>query len=266
MFYSGDRLYVVEKETIREKFSHPNEAIRQTFVSRLVVYQVKNGTMKLIDRMEVQRWDMLPSLPVCVDRHSQRIFVSRGMSGIIVARLDQNQLIAEEILRCVHYAICVDVVSPGTLYVCDRSTNSKGVHIVDIRSDRIIETLETASAVQGQMPWSVAVVGDSVVVGYSNTLVIYHHGNVSPVKVISHHGIQNTHIIGKDNHGHILLASWLHTDKPIHVVDAGGNLIHSINHPKIDPGSGARSCAVVNGQLWLGCFNGEIIILSKDQD
>ncbi len=266
MFYSGDKLYVVERETIREELSHPlgtlPKKLVQTHVSRLVVYQINNGTMKLIDRMKLEHSVFEPNLPVCVDQHSQRIFVSHGMHGIFVACLDQNQLSAEKILRCVEHAICVDVMSLDTLYVYDMTTRS--VHIVDIRADRIIETLKKSSAAPGMTPARLAVVGDSVVVDYFGTLVVYHHGNVSPVKVISHHEILETRIIGKDNHGHILLASWLHTDDPIHVMDADGNLIHSINHPKIDPGSGARSCAVVNRQLWLGCFNGEIIILSKD--
>ena len=139
-------------------------------------------TLTLTQIVTMLRKGGLPySLTLCprVDRHSRRVFVPCQFSGVTVARLDGDRLVKERTLTCVSWAISVDVMSPDTVYVGDR--DSKTVHVVSITADRIISTLQTPDTVRDDWPYSLAVLGDSVMVCFNySTLVVYRHGSPRP--------------------------------------------------------------------------------------
>ena len=194
-----------------------------------------------------------------VDRYSRRVFVPCRDSGVIVARLDGDRLVRERTLTCVRYANSVDVMSPDTVYVGD----SDNVHVVSITDNRIISTLDKPDTVRGEGPNSFSVLGDSVMVGYGisdPTLVLYRHGSPAPVRVIPRPGgLDNVTAVSTDCRSNYVLTDY--KTRSMLIIDAGGNLQHTVNIPDTD--SGPVDCAVVNRQLWMGCQNGDIVILSS---
>ncbi len=46
------------------------------------------------------------------------------------------------------------------------------------------------------------------------------------------------------------------------VMDTKGNVRHTVD---IDTDSYAEDCVVVNGQLWAGCSNGDVVIMSAPE-
>ncbi len=249
--YSSDGcLYVVgHREVVPGRYS----------VS-LAVYQVHrdSGDITLLDRLEMWKTYLLWFVCPRVERHSRRVFVPCRDRGVIVVCLYGDRLVRERTLTCVKEADGVDVMSPDTIYVCDWLSNS--VHVVDVRDDRITTTLKKPDTVKDGWPHSLAVLGDSVLVGYTGgTLVFYHHGSPAPVRVIPHpRGLQVLSAVSTDCQRHFMLADY--KTKSILVIDVNGELRHTVN---INTDSETRDCAVVNRQLWVGCYNGDIILMSS---
>ncbi len=258
--YSEGFLYVVEgqKELGRDIYSHS-----------LAVYNVPSGSG------HITRLDTLTGLGpgywlfLCprMDRHSQRVFIPCPSSGVTIARLDSERLVRERTLTCVH-AIIVDAMSPSTVYVGDR--NSRSVHVVDIRDDRITATLEKPNTVRrGEEPYSLTVLGDSVMVCYGGgTLVVYRHGSSAPVRVIPHPGgIEGVSVVSTDCRSNYIVTNY--ETKSVFIIDSNGDLHHTVNisdtHSNTDSDFGSLTvdCAVVNRQLWVGCLNGNIVIMSS---
>ncbi len=247
--YSNGALYVGDRREVKSG-GHSYS---------LAVYFVQSGDITLLDRLELGTGYWWPLSPR-VDRHSRRVFVACGDSGVTVARLDGDRLVRERTLTCVRDAVSVDVMSADTAYVGDR--DSHNVCVVDVRNDRITSTLETPDSVKGKTPYSLAVLGDSVMVryGYPNTtLVVYSHGSHGLVRVIPNPGgLQFVSAVSTDCHSNFLVTD-IRTES-VFVMDASGNLRHSVN---ISAGSGPVDSAVVNRQLWAGCDNGNVVIMSS---
>ncbi len=248
--YSEDCLYVVEWE----------EAGR--FSLRLTVHRVQS------DSGHITRLDTLTGLwesgclwSVCprVDRHSRRVFVPCLDSGVTVARLDGDRLVRETILTCVWDATSVDVMSPDTVYV--GGMNSRSVHVVDIRDDRIISTLEKPDAVRAEWPYSLEVLGDSVMVWYARqTLVLYRYGSPAPVRVVPRPGgLERVTAVSTDCRSNYIVID--RVTRSMFIIDNTGELRQKINIPDTD--IRPRDCAVVKRQLWVGCRDGDIVILSS---
>ncbi len=179
--------------------------------------------------------------------------------GVKVARLDGDRLVREKTLTCVSEPISVDVLSPDTVYIGDMER----VHVVDVRDDRIMLTLEKPDPVElHEDPYRLAVLGNTVMVFYGNLaggLVVYSHGNSVPVRVITHpEGLQSVSAISTDCQRHFLLTDQFADS--VFVIDASGNLCHTVN-----TGTDGRliDCGVVNKQLWVGTSSGHIIIMSS---
>ncbi len=193
-----------------------------------------------------------------VDRLSQQVFVPCWGNGVTVARLDSERLEREGTLTCVRFTFSVDVMSPNTIFVCEASSDS--VYVVDVRNDRLISRLETPDTVRGKMPYRLSVLGDSVIVDYGDTvhtLVVYRHGG--PARVIPHPGgLKVVTPVSTDWQRHFLLTDY--GNKSVFVMDASGKLHHTVN---IDTVSELRDCAVINRKLWVGCGNGDIVIMSS---
>ncbi len=168
----------------------------------------KSGNITLLDRLELGvaggPWFVNPR----IEHHSRRVFVPYYDRGVAVARLDGDRLVRETVLTCVRFAVSVDVMSPYTVYVCDREGRS--VHVVDVRVDRIRSTLITPEAVRGERPDNLGVLGDSVMVGYyCGPLVIYRHGISAPIKVIPRPGgLQQLLAISTDCERHFILTDY----------------------------------------------------------
>ena len=256
--YSEGRLYVVEGRRRSGRYS-----------INLTVHSVQSdsGHITRLDTLTVLtglgEGYGLPSLCPRVDRHSRRVFVPCRDSGVIVARLDGDRLVRERTLTCVRRAISVDVMSPDTVYVGDIFSGS--VHVVSITDDRIISTLDKPDTVRGDRPYSLAVLGDSVLVGYGHsTLVVYRHGSPAPVRVIPRPGgLDHVRTVSTD-----CRSNYIVTDTrtiSVFIIDSNGDLKHTVNIPDTSKYTNGRleDCAVVNRQLWVGCSNGDIVIMSS---
>ena len=199
-----------------------------------------------------------------MDRHSRRVFVPCYDSGVTVVRLDGDRLVRERTLTCVSYVISVDVMSPDTVYVGDWRGS---VHVVSITDDRQISTLETPDTMRGEphsQCWA-AVLGDNVMVCYDfSTLVLYRHGSPAPVRVIPRpRGLKLVRAVSTDCRSNYIVAD--SEARSVYIIDSNGDLQHTVNIPDTDsdPYSGLRDCAVINRQLWVGCGNGDIVIVSS---
>ncbi len=237
-------LYTVERQEMESLiYSH-----------YLAVYQIHSdsGDLKMLNRLEL--WTGVP-WSVCprVESHSQRVFVPCLESGVTIARLDGDRLLRERTLTCVREAVSVGAMSPDTVYVCDRHS----IHVVDVRDDRITLTLQKPDTVKAGAS-RLAVLGDNVMVSYTDgTLVVYHQYSPTPVMIANPGGLKYVTAINTDCQRHFMLA-YSRTNS-VFVMDVSGNIRHTVN---IDTDSYTQDCAVVNGQLWVGCQNGDIVIMS----
>ncbi len=155
----------------------------------LVVYQLQSdtGNISLLDEFDLGIIGWL-QWPVCprTEYHTQRVFVPNPDSGVTVARLDGGRLLREKTLTCVKGCYSVEVMPLDTVYVCH--SDSHNVSVVGVRHDSITSTLERPGSVGDKDPFSLAVLGESVLVGYTDyngrALVLYRHGSPAPVRVI----------------------------------------------------------------------------------
>ncbi len=228
----------------------------------LAVYQVDSGSLTLLDRLElgVTGWGEVWSVCPRVERDGPLVFIPCVGIGVTVARLAGDRLVRERTLRCVKRPESVDVMSRDIVYVCD--WHSYNVRVVDVRNDRIASTLETPDTVRkGDWPRRLAVLGDSVLVGYdeTHTLVVYRHGSPTPVRMIPRPGgLEYVSAINTDFYSHFIITDQY--TNTVFVVDLTGKLRHKVN---IDTGSVTRDCAVINRQLWVACEGGDIVLMSS---
>ena len=242
-YYSG-RLYTVERR--KEDGSYRD---------RLAVYSVSDqDTVTLLDTLDLEGRARHPR----VDRQSGRVYIPCGSRGVCVVRYDGSKLVPVTTLRCVGRAASLAVVSTNTLYVSDR--DSETVCLVDVTQDRVTARLPPPREVSGEWPYSIAVLGDTVLVVYTGiTLFIYRHGVPTQGKPIPR--LQGRkYVIGliTDHHSSFLVCD--RVSRTVFVLDISGTLTHTIPIP------GDRiplDCTVVEGQLWVGCFNGDIIVMSS---
>ncbi len=226
----------------------------------LAVYQVHSDSedLTLTDTLEMGASEMWPVCPR-FECHSRRVFVSCRYKGVAVVRRDGDRLVREKTLTCTRDARSMDTISPDTIYVCDWYSHS--VHVVDVRDDRITLTLEKPDTLKSEWPWRLAVLGDSVIVGYTDSpLVVYHHGSPAPVRVIPRpETLRYVFTLSTDSQCHFMITDSF--TKSVFIMDVSGNVLHTVN---LDSDSlGPADCAVVNRQLWVGCSNGDIVIMSS---
>ncbi len=248
--YTDGKLYTLEKQDVESQSSSHH----------LCVYQIQrdSGHITLLDSIELGVAGlMLPPIRPRVDRHSQRVFIP-GDGGVTVARLDGDRLVRERTLTCVTHPASVDVMSPDTVYSCGVTRDS--VYIVDVRDDRITSVLKNPKSLIHERPHDVAVLGDSFMVSYNEgPLVVYHHGSSDPVRVIPRTGGLSPSSISTDRQHHFLITD--STTNVVFVVDVSGDVLHKVN---INTDSKIVDCAVVNRRLWVGCQNGDVVIMSSE--
>ena len=257
MCYSNDVLFVGEWQEVESG----------TYSYSLAVYRVRSdsGDITVLDRLILGTGKLM--WPVCprLARHTCHVFITTPGHGVTVARIHDHRLVKEMTLTCVRKADTVDAMSSDTVYVGDGS--SRSVHVVDVRDDKITSTLEKPDTVTGEWPYSLAVLGNNIMVRYGPTyptVVVYRHGSPAPVRVIPHPRTLNVVLaVNTDCQRHFLLTDW--EGKSVFVMNASGNLQHTVSISSLSAGNAGllRDCAVVNRQLWVGCQNGEIVVMSS---
>ncbi len=237
------------------------------YIYSLAVYRIlpsDSGDMTLLDRLQLWEdgpWSGCPR----VDSHSRRVFVPCPGTGVTVAHLDGERLVRERTLTCVKGAESVDVMSSNIIYVRDGSS----VHVVDVRGDKKMLTLERPETVKSyDRPYRLAVLCHCVMVSYGYTerhLVVYSHGSPTPVSVIPcPEGLDEVTAVSTDCQRHFLvIVSTTKSDstsKSMLVTHVNGKICHTVD---ILTDRYIRDCAVINRQLWVGCLNGNIVIMSS---
>ncbi len=189
-----------------------------------------------------------------VDPKTARVYIPCGLSGVHVHRYMNGRLVTVNQLKCVQNSVSLAVVSSETVYVCD----SKAVCLVDVIKDKVTDRLQPPPEISGEKPHHVALLGDTVLVAYTWHLVMYRHGVPTPGRLLPRpQGLQSVYGVTTDYHSSFLVTySISHT---VCVLDITGNLTHTIPIP------GDRwpwNCTVAGRQLWVGCADGIINVMS----
>ncbi len=224
-------------------------------IYRLAVYSViDQNTVTLLDTLDLEDSPTEPRL----DRQSGRVYISCKSRSIYVVRYDGSKLVLITTLRCMGKPHALAVVSPDTLYVYDDGSNT--VYLPHVTEDRVTARLQNPVEVAYSCPFTIAILGDTILVGCENNeLVIHRHGVPTPGKLLPKpQGLEDISSLTTDHHSSFLLVDV--DSNTLFVLDIRGNLTHTISIPgDRDP----RGCTVVGGQLWVGCGNGDIIVMSS---
>ncbi len=219
----------------------------------LCMYQVSGQGLTLLDTMAL-KWAQYPR----VDGHSQQVYVPRGeFRGVSVVSWEDSRLTSEANLECVGTCISVGVMSSHTLYVCDEDSHS--VSAVSKTNDTVTARLSKPEEMKDKEPLSTAVLGESVLVEYEgDNLVVYENRVSSPGTMVTWPaGLQTVYGISSDGVSRFLVCDW--KSKAVFTLDVSGKLCDKIH---IETSSYVRDCTVVDGKLWVGCFIGDIVVLS----
>lgn len=246
MCYSNGRLYITEGW-------QPDRQIH------LVVYSViHKDTFTQLDalRLEGSGWEPR------VDHNSGWVYIPGGIFGVYVIRYDGSKLVRVAKLKCVRDARSVAVASTGRLYVCDRET--KSICQVDVSRDMVTARLNTPPGM-GSI-YGMAILGDTGI-GVCDVF-----SNAKPLRLFSHTGmcsvpspgkllpwpkeLESVYCLTTDHHSSFLLTGFRST---VYVMDVNRNLTHTLTIPG---DRRLRDCTVMLGQLWVGCTNGDIIVMS----
>ncbi len=148
------------------------------------------------------------------------------------------------------------VMSPHTLCMCDRGSGS--VKFVSVTNDTVTARLSKPEEARYKTPQRTAVLGDSVLVRYQgDNLAVYENGVSNPGTMVTwSSGLQSVSGMSSDGISRFLVFDW---SNAVFILDVSGKLCDKIN---IDTDSVVCDCTVVDGKLWVGCYNGDIVVLS----
>ncbi len=252
MCYFSGRLYTTDRR---------KEAGSYKF--RLAVYNVTNSkdTVTLLDTLALEGDEVGEPH---VGHQTGQVFIPNRCRGIYVVRYDGRKLVRINTLRCVENAGTLAVASPDTLYVCDLAR--KAVCLVDVTRDMVTCTLETLAQ------WEIENLGESYISVLGGTALVVNDERF-PKKVFIHrHGVScvshevlpqpqemwSVSGLSTDNHtSFLLIDSVFHN---VYVLDISGNFTHTI---PIREERIPLDCIVVEGQLWVLCKDGDIVIMSS---
>ncbi len=220
----------------------------------LAVYKVKADKLTLLDTVELEGgWnDSRPR----VDSHINQLYVPT-MQGVSVVRCDDGKLVTRPSLTCVSLCCSVGLVSSQTLCVCNYGNNA--VSVVSVHDNRVTGRLSKPRQLQGDRPHSTAVLGDTVLVSYGDILVVHDNGVSSPGTMVTNpKGLLSVRSISTDDVSRFLLSdSRRHA---VFILDPDGEFCDKI---RVDTVSEVEDCTVGDGRLWVGCENGDIIVMSS---
>ena len=227
----------------------------RAYTKWLTLYDIssaEDGSFTLLDKVEMGT-DLYIARPR-VD-YSHRVYVPCGNYGVRVFRCQGGRLLpARDTLKCVGFARSVCVNTADTVFVCDWRTES--VCLVSVSSDTVIRRLERPAQVLG-LPYYVSVLGQTVLVCYyDNTLVTYRSDSPTPGQVLQKpEGLETVTSITTDAHSSIFIVTG---DRSVFVLD--DKLIwHRIYTGEYH----IRDGSMVQSQLWLGYYGGEIAVLTS---
>ncbi len=227
---------------------------RRDFIDSLCMYQVSGQGLTLLDTVTVEGYSLYPR----VDGHIQQVYIPREWSsGVSVVSWEDNRLTPQPTLKCVCECYSVGVISPHTLFACDRDKGS--VSVVSVTNDTVTARLSKPEEVRDKKPRGTAVLGDSVLVRYEgDNLVVYENSASSPGTMVTWPaGLQSVYGMSSDGVSRFLVCE--RGSNTVFTLDVTGKLCDKIN---IHTGSRVRDCTVVDGKLWVGCYNGDIVVLS----
>ncbi len=239
MCYFRGRLYIVER------------------YRRLAVYSVTNqNTVTLLDTL-----DLNAAGHPRVDHQSGRVYIPCEGRGVCVVRYDGSKLVLVTTLRCVEVANALAIVSPDTLYVGDWQHCT--VFLVDVTKDRVRDRLQIPQRIARHSLMYLAFLGDTVLLNFYRdgklVLCTYRHSVPTPCKVLhSPDKLQYVSGLTTDHQSSFLATDG--TTRTVYVLGVSGSLTHTIPVP------GDREpwdCTVVEGQLWVGCNKGVIVMSSQ---
>ncbi len=152
-------------------------------------------------------------------------------------------------------------MSPYMLLACDG--RSRTVRVVSVTDKTITATLKKPEEVRFETPNQLAVTGNTILVMYGrylsgdHNLVVYENGVDSPGTIIDWPvGLQTVSDISPGGETSFLICD---SSNAVFILDISDNLCEKIN---IDTDSEIYGCTVVDGKLWAGSWNGDIIVLS----
>ncbi len=218
------------------------------------MYRVSGHRLTLSDAVEVAENSQYPR----VDAHSQQVYIPDGESrGVSVVSWENNLLTQQPSLKCAGTCDSVGVISPHTL--CASNTDSGSVSVVSVTNDTVSARLSKPEEVRDTIPWRTAVLGDNILVEYGDdNLVVYENGASSPGTMVTWPaGLQSVYGISSDGVFRFLVCD--SASNAVFTLDVTGKLCDKIN---IDTDSGVFDCTVVDGKLWVGCVNGDIVVMS----
>ncbi len=236
--FHGHRLFSIE---IRDSSAH------------LCMYEVTGQGLTLLDTMRTRK---ILSCP-CVDGHTQQVYVPGGLyQGVLIFSWEDNRLTTPTTLTCVGICFSVGVLSPHTLCACD--WHSGNVKVVRVTNDTVTATLMKPAEVADTKPLATAVLGSSFLVWYGErNLVVYENGVSSPGTMVAWPAGLQSVSMSSDGVSRFLICD--HTSKAVFILDVNGKLCDNVN---INTTSKPKECGVGDGKLWVGCENGDIVVMS----
>ncbi len=220
------------------------------------MYQIHHATgqgLTLLDTVRLQEgW--YPR----VDGQSRQVYISCGSHRTVsVVSWQGKRLTTHPTLACVGLCRSVAVVSPGTLCACDYDSSS--VTVVSVTDDTV--TAKLRKTVRDKKPYGTAVLPESVLVWYSSRrLVVYENGLSNPGSVVTWPtGLQSVEGMSSDGVSKFFVCDGV--SNAVFMLDASGKQCGK--KIKIDTDSTkVWDCTVVGTKLWVGCGNGDIVIMS----
>ncbi len=237
--------------------SHPGDAMTLFTVEwrlterRLCVYQVTGQSFTLLDTAILLCTSSYPR----ADGHTQQVYIPNNSGGVSVVSLEDNRLKTQPSLASVGECYSVGVLSPHTLCACDPG----GVSVVRVTDDTVTAKLEKPVSARDKRAYKVAVLGNIILACYENrNLVVYENGVSSPCTVVTWlEGLQSVQNISSDGVSRFLICEG--ENKAVSILDVHRKLCDKIN---IDTDSTVEDCTVGDGKLWVGCLNGDIVVMS----
>ncbi len=217
------------------------------------MYQVTGKGLELLSTVRVDDSSWYPR----VDGNTQQIYIPNGSGGVSVVSVEDNQLKTHSRLTCVGECYSVGVLSQHTLCVCDQDSGS--VSVVKVAEDTVTARLGGPAWVKDERANKTAVLGKALLVCYQKcNLVVYENGVFSPGTMVTWpQGLQSVKNMSSDGVSRFLVCDC--ESKAVFILDVRQKLCDKVN---IRTQSKVYDCTVGDGKLWVGCRNGDIVVMS----
>ncbi len=218
------------------------------------MYEVTGEGLTLLDTVETGEIFACPS----VDGYTKQVYTPGGFyQKVLVFMWEDIGLVTHSTLKCLGKCHSVGVLSPHTLCACDSSSGS--VKVVRVTDDTVTDTLRKPAEVADKKPVYTAVLGSSILVWYEPyNLVLYENGVASPGTMVAWPaGMKSVNSMSSDGVSRFLVCDC--QSKAVFILDENGKLCDKVN---INTTSMVWDCTVGDGKLWVGCANGDIVVMS----